>query len=59
MNGELVIWASRRAISVFPTPVGPIRRMLLGMMSRRFSAATCIRRIRLRRAIAIARLAFA
>ena len=32
-NGELVSLASRRAISVLPTPVGPIMMMFLGMMS--------------------------
>ena len=49
--------ARRRAISVLPTPVGPIIRMFLGVISCRSGSATCCRRQRLRRAIATARLA--
>ena len=30
MNGAPASLASRRAISVFPTPVGPMRMMLFG-----------------------------
>ena len=33
MNGALASLASRRAISVLPTPVGPIIRMFLGVIS--------------------------
>ena len=50
--------ASRRAISVLPTPVGPIMTMFFGRMSSRSSAATFWRRQRLRSAIATARFAF-
>jgi len=57
MNGELVSLASRRAISVLPTPVGPIMMMFLGMMSSASSGASFCRRIRSRSAIATARLA--
>ena len=32
MKGELASFASRRAISVLPTPVGPIMMMFLGMI---------------------------
>ena len=35
MNGALASLASRRAISVLPTPVGPIIRMFLGITSSR------------------------
>ena len=37
MNGAPVSWARRRAISVLPTPVGPIIRMFLGAISPRIS----------------------
>jgi hypothetical protein len=37
-----------------PTPVGPIRMMLLGTTSRRASPVSCIRRQRLRSAMATA-----
>src|SRR4051812_32402498 len=57
MNGAPVSVASRRAISVLPTPVGPIMRMFLGATSFRMSSATRCRRQRLRIAIATARLA--
>ena len=49
--------ASRRAISVLPTPVGPIMMMFFGRISSRRSAATCCRRQRLRSAMATARFA--
>jgi len=49
--------ARRRAISVLPTPVGPIIRMFFGITSLRISSLSCIRRQRLRRAMATARLA--
>ena len=35
MNGAPVSWASRRVISVLPTPVGPIMMMFLGVTSLR------------------------
>jgi hypothetical protein len=57
MNGERVKRASRRAISVFPTPVGPMSMMFLGAISSRMGGGTCWRRQRLRRATATARLA--
>src|SRR5258708_12527493 len=57
MNGALARRARRRAISVLPTPVGPIMRMFLGVISARSGSATCERRQRLRSAIATARLA--
>ncbi|SUZ84656.1 uncharacterized protein METZ01_LOCUS37510, partial [marine metagenome] len=58
INGAFASRASRLAISVFPTPVGPIIRMFLGVISlRRNSSATWARRHRFRRAIATARLA--
>ena len=56
-NGALASFASRRAISVLPTPVGPIMRMFLGVISARRSSESCMRRQRLRRAMATARLA--
>src|SRR6185436_20270961 len=59
MNGASASRARRRAISVLPTPVGPIMRMFLGVISWRSGSATCCRRQRLRRAIATARLALA
>jgi hypothetical protein len=49
--------ASRRAISVFPTPVGPIMMMLFGTISSRICSGACERRHRFRMAIATARLA--
>ncbi len=49
--------AKRRAISVLPTPVGPIMMMFLGVTSLRRSAGNCCRRQRLRMAMATARLA--
>jgi hypothetical protein len=57
MKGALARRARRRAISVLPTPVGPIIRMFFGVISVRSGSATCMRRQRLRRAIATARLA--
>ena len=57
MNGAPVSLARRRAISVLPTPVGPIMRMFLGDTSCRSSSGSCCRRQRLRMAIATARLA--
>src|ERR1700735_2913258 len=57
MKGALASRARRRAISVFPTPVGPIMRMFFGVISGRRFSATCWRRQRLRKAIATARFA--
>src|SRR5258706_14759306 len=57
MNGASASRASRRAISVLPTPVGPIIRMFFGVISWRNGSSTCCRRQRLRSAIATARLA--
>src|SRR5690606_7996777 len=59
MNGAFARRASRRAISVLPTPVGPIMRMFFGVISWRSGSATCWRRQRLRSAMATARFAFA
>src|SRR5258706_13903319 len=59
MKGALASRARRRAVSVLPTPVGPIMRMFLGVISARSGSATCERRQRLRSAIAPARLASA
>src|SRR5947207_12816551 len=57
MKGAPMSWARRRAISVLPTPVGPIMMMFLGVTSLRNSGGSCCRRQRLRMAIATARLA--
>jgi hypothetical protein len=56
-NGARASRASRRAISVLPTPVGPIMMMFFGAISSRRSPSTCWRRQRLRIATATARLA--
>ena len=58
MKGELASLARRRAISVLPTPVGPIMMMFLGMTSSANSGVSFWRRMRLRRAMATARLAW-
>src|SRR5580765_8307218 len=57
INGASASLARRRAISVLPTPVGPIIRMFFGVISWRSGSATCWRRQRLRKAMATARLA--
>src|SRR3979490_3460385 len=57
MKGASASRARRRAISVFPTPVGPIMRMFLGVISCRRGSAPCWRRQRFLRAIATARFA--
>ena len=57
MNGASARRASRRAISVLPTPVGPIIRMFFGVISCRNGSGTCWRLQRLRSAIATARFA--
>ena len=49
--------ASRRAISVLPTPVGPIIRMFFGATSSAISADSFCRRMRFRSAMATARFA--
>jgi hypothetical protein len=56
-KGEPARRARRRAISVLPTPVGPIIRMFLGWISVRIGSATCWRRQRFLSAIATARFA--
>jgi hypothetical protein len=56
-NGACASFARRRAISVLPTPVGPIIRMFFGITSSRKFASSCCRRQRLRRAMATAFLA--
>ncbi len=58
-NGAPASRASRRAISVFPTPVGPTRMMFFGITSSRISGVSRNRRQRLRSAMATARLAAA
>ncbi len=57
MKGAWASFASRRAISVLPTPVAPIMMMFFGAISSRSSSDTCCLRQRLRSAIATARLA--
>mmetsp|Transcript_9142 Transcript_9142/g.15701 ORF Transcript_9142/g.15701 Transcript_9142/m.15701 type:complete len:274 (+) Transcript_9142:658-1479(+) len=57
MNGASASFAKRRAISVFPQPVGPIMRMFLGTISSFRGDATLWRRHRFRRATATARFA--
>ena len=51
MKGASASFASRRAISVLPTPVGPIIRMFFGSTSSRSLPVSCSRRQRLRSAI--------
>src|SRR3990172_2903349 len=57
MKGACESFASLRAISVFPTPVGPIMMMFFGATSSRSSAGRLWRRQRLRSAMATAFLA--
>ena len=57
MKGASAKRASLLAISVLPTPVGPIMRIFLGEISCISSGDSCCRRHRLRRAIATARFA--
>jgi hypothetical protein len=57
MNGDCASRARRRAISVLPTPVGPIIRMFFGTTSSASSGASFWRRMRLRSAMATARFA--
>mmetsp|Transcript_21059 Transcript_21059/g.66200 ORF Transcript_21059/g.66200 Transcript_21059/m.66200 type:complete len:272 (+) Transcript_21059:1017-1832(+) len=59
MNGACASFDSRRAISVFPTPVGPIIRMFFGTISAFNSSPSNCRRHRFRNAIATARFAAA
>src|SRR5215831_3025978 len=59
INGHPASRASRRAISVLPTPVGPIIRIFLGRTSSAISGGSFCRRTRLRRATATARFAAA
>ena len=42
MNGAPASLASRRAISVLPTPVGPMRMMLLGAISSRIDSGRAL-----------------
>mmetsp|Transcript_16110 Transcript_16110/g.29460 ORF Transcript_16110/g.29460 Transcript_16110/m.29460 type:complete len:216 (+) Transcript_16110:998-1645(+) len=56
-NGACASLASRRPISVFPTPVDPIMRMFLGETSSRRSSSNCWRLQRFLSAIATERLA--
>jgi hypothetical protein len=51
-NGDDERRASRRAISVFPTPVVPIMMMFFGMTSAARSGGSFCRRTRFRSAIA-------
>src|SRR3954447_8993472 len=57
MNGDCASRARRRAISVLPTPVGPIIRMFFGATSSARSGVSFWRRVRLRSAMATARFA--
>src|SRR5690606_17291977 len=57
MKGASASFATRRAISVLPTPVGPIMRIFFGVISSRSGLPTCMRRQRLRNAMATARFA--
>ena len=57
MKGASASRAKRRAISVLPTPVGPIMRIFFGVISWRSGSATWPLRQRLRSAIATARFA--
>ena len=59
INGALASLARRRAISVLPTPVGPIIKIFLGVISSRNVPEICWRRHRLRSAIATERFALA
>jgi hypothetical protein len=56
-KGAPLSFASRLAISVLPTPVGPTMMMFFGEISSRIASATICRRQRLRIAMATARLA--
>ena len=51
-NGACAIFAKRLAISVLPTPVVPIIRILLGIISDRISSSAFIRLQRFLKAIA-------
>ena len=57
VKGESVSLDRRREISVFPTPVGPMRIMFLGAISSRRSSGTCCRRHRFLRAMETERFA--
>ena len=52
MNGARASLARRRAISVLPTPVGPIMMMFFGATSSRSDGSSCCRRHRFRSATA-------
>jgi hypothetical protein len=57
MKGAPVSFASLRAISVLPTPVGPIMMMFFGVTSLRISSGSCCQRQRFRIAMATERFA--
>ncbi len=57
-NGDLARRARRLAISVFPTPVGPIMMMFFGAISSLSSGGTCCRRHLFLRAMATERFAW-
>src|SRR3954451_1511666 len=59
MKGAPASFARRRAISVLPTPVGPIIRIFFGSTSSRSEPVSCSLRQRLRSAMETARLASA
>src|SRR5476649_1126952 len=59
MKGAPASFASRRAISVLPTPVGPIIRIFFGSTSSRNEPLSCSLRQLLRSAMETARLASA
>src|ERR1700712_5739005 len=59
MKGAPASFASRRAISVLPTPVGPIIRIFFGSTSSRSEPVSCSLRQRFRSAMETARLASA
>src|SRR5215471_830648 len=59
MKGHPASRARRRAISVFPTPVGPIIKIFFGRTSSAISGGSFWRRTRLRNATATARFAAA
>jgi ammonia channel protein AmtB len=53
-NGAPASLARRRAISVLPLPVGPMRMMLFAVISPRIASGAFCRRQRLRMAMATA-----
>ena len=59
IKGAWASFAKRRAISVLPTPVGPIIKIFFGVTSWRSASLRFMRRQRLRSAMATARFALA